>query len=245
MQTSLRIAVVDDLEMDRQKLEYMLTSYTSRRELNCVIDNFSRGDEFLQNFMPGKYQLIFLDIMMDGLDGMETARQIRRQDPQVILIFVTIEPSYAIEGYEVEATAFLIKTEGLESKRFERLMLRLEKKLRGEALIQLSEGGSISNLPASSLLYAEIIDHELKLHTADTVYSLRMAMEELKPALPTDNRFFECHRGIVINLDHIQVLGRQVVTMKNGDVLPVSRRKRAELESAYAARSIARIRGGF
>lgn len=66
-------------------------------------------------------------------------------------------------------------------------------------------------------------------------------MEEFKPLLPQDGRFFECHRGIVINLDTVTSLGGQVVTMENGDTLPVSRR-RTELERAYAVRSIARVR---
>ena len=69
-----------------------------------------------------------------------------------------------------------------------------------------------------------------------------MTVEELKPMLPKDGRFYECHRGIVINLDAVDTLEAQVVVMENGGRLPVSRRRRSSLEQAYAERSIARVR---
>ena len=69
-----------------------------------------------------------------------------------------------------------------------------------------------------------------------------MTLQDFKRALPEDNRFFECHRGVTVNLDAISALRDDVVMMRNGDVLPVSRRRRAALEKAYMQRSIARLR---
>ena len=92
------------------------------------------------------------------------------------------------------------------------------------------------------VLYAEVLNHRMRLLTRAGEFLLRMTVEELKPMLPKDGRFYECHRGIVINLDAVGTLEAQVVVMENGDRLPVSRRRRPSLEQAYAERSIARVR---
>lgn len=97
-------------------------------------------------------------------------------------------------------------------------------------------------MPVGQILYIEILNHNMLLHARDGTHVLRMTMGEIKALLPEDGRFFECYRGILINLDTVSDLGNQVITMENGDTLPVSRRKKLELDQAYAARNIARVR---
>ena len=140
----------------------------------------------------------------------------------------------------MEAAGFLLKEES--ESRFQRLMERLERRLRRDAVLDFSSAGSPLRLPAGEMLYAEVLDHDMALHTRDGVHVLRMSMEQLKPLLPQDGRFFECHRGIVLNLDAVAALSAQVVTIENGDTLPVSRRRRSELERSYAERCFARVR---
>ena len=104
--------------------------------------------------------------------------------------------------------------------------------------------GSLAGIPvpAGALLYAEVLNHVMKLCLKSGSYMIRMSLKELLLLLPQDGRFFECHRGIVVNLDAVVSLDSQVVTLSDGSTLPVSRRRRAELERAFAARSISKIR---
>lgn len=183
--------------------------------------------------------MVFLDVVMDGLDGIETARRLRAADPEVLLVFVTTEASYALEGYEVEAAGFLVKEETQAGRRFQRLMERLERRLQQDALLELGE----FCLAVGDVAWAEVRDHNMVFRLRDgRELALRMTMEELKELLPRDGRFFECHRGVLVNLDEVDTLDGQVITMAGGQLLPVSRRRRAELERAYAARSIAKLR---
>ena len=124
----------------------------------------------------------------------------------------------------------------------ERLMDRLLRRLRLEEYIDLSATAASVRVLADEVLYAEVLNHRMRLLTRAGEFLLRMTVEELKPMLPKDGRFYECHRGIVINLDAVGTLEAQVVVMENGDRLPVSRRRRPSLEQAYAERSIARVR---
>ena len=189
------------------------------------------------------YAVVFLDILMNGLNGLETARQLRKTSPEVLLVFVTTEADYAIEGYEVEAAGFLIKETAYQKSRLIRLMNRLQQRLQQDEILDFSDHNVSIQLVIKEILYIEVLDHQMVFHIkkGDT-YSLRMTMEEIKARLPQDGRFFECHRGILINLDAVSALKGQVVLMENSDTLPVSRRRRSELEKAYAARNIARVR---
>ena len=119
----------------------------------------------------------------------------------------------------------------------ERLMDRLLRRLRLEEYIDLSATAASVRVPADEVLYAEVLNHRMRLLTRAGEFLLRMTVEELKPMLPKDGRFY-----IVINLDAVGTLEAQVVVMENGDRLPVSRRRRPSLEQAYAERSIARVR---
>ena len=242
MPSTIWIAVVDDLPQDRESLAGTLAAHAAARQLSWQVVSYPSGEAFLDALTPGRFGAVFLDVLLDGIDGIETARRLRAADPDVPVIFVTTEAAYAVEGYEVEAAGFLLKGESQRSRRFLRLMERLERRLQPDAVVELTAAGTALVLPAGDVLYAEVLDHVLRVHTGSGSHALRMTMEELKPLLPEDGRFFECHRGIVINLDAVRSLGAQVVTMENGDTLPVSRRRRAGLEQAYAQRCIARVR---
>ena len=238
----LEIAVVDDLEQDRERLIRVILSYARRRGLPWQVTGFPSGETILSGLTPGRFSIVFLDILMDGMDGMETARRLRAIDPDVLLVFVTTEADYALEGYEVEAAGFLIKGTTQTERRFQHLMERLERRLGQDEVLELAEGEIC--LAAGDVYSAEVRDHDMVFHIRDgRELVLRMTMEELRRLLPGDGRFFECHRGVMVNLDAVDTLDRQVITMADGEVLPVSRRRRADLERAYAARSIARLRG--
>ena len=236
------IAVVDDMAADRERLQAMVLDYAAAHGLPWQVRCFSSGEAFLERLEPEGFALVFLDILMGGMDGMETARRLRATDPEVPLVFVTTEAGYAVEGYEVESAGFLLKEESQQKRRFTQLMDRLAPRLRRDAVLELWENGLPLQIPAGAVRYAEVLDHDMRLHTRDGLLVLRMTMAELKPLLPQDGRFFECHRGIVINLDEVEDLGSQVVTMAGGDILPVSRRRRTELERSYAQRNIDRVR---
>lgn len=242
MDHRMELAVVDDQAYDREQISTLLTEYAASRHHAWRICCFSSGEAFLDTLTPERYKMVFLDILMDGMDGMETARRLRAVDPDVLLIFVTTEASYAVEGYEVEAAGFLVKEAGTLEPQFQTLMARLERRIQAEVVLELP--GSLTGIPvpASTLLYAEVLNHDLKLHLKSGTYVLRMTLGELWALLPGDGRFFECHRGVVVNLDVVASLGSQVVTLNDGTILPVSRRRRSEMERAYAARSIARVR---
>ena len=97
-------------------------------------------------------------------------------------------------------------------------------------------------LPTDTLLYADVKNHDITLHTMDSAFSLRGTLERLNSQLPQNGQFFQCHRGVIVNLDWVESVEKQVISMKNGDVLPVSRRSYKALTEALTARNFQRLR---
>ena len=244
MEQIIEMAVVDDFPPHCAHLAAELEAYASQRALPWHTAQFSSGEALLSALAPGRFAAVFLDILMDGLDGLETAQRIMAQDPGILIIFVTTEAGYALEGYELSAFGFLVKGETDSRARFERLMARLEKRLSQDNWLTLSKDGTV--LRTAALLYAEVQDHNMAFHLqGGTTLTRRMAMEELMALLPQDGRFFECYRGIVVNLDAVADIRTRELIMTNGDHLPVSRRRQAALEQAFANRCFARTRLQF
>lgn len=241
----INIAIVDDLAMDAEYLKKILYLYASEHSLAIDVCLFTSGSDFLKSYTPGIYSLIFLDIIMEGLDGLKTARQVREVDSDVLIIFTTVEPSYAIEGYEVNASAFLVKSPELDMQKLFYFLEKNESKLKRNTFLEFSDSTINLHLSADALCYVDVADHKLSLHTREKTYTIRMSIEKLKSILPKDDRFFECYRGIIINLDWISSIQKQTVVMKTGAVLPVSRRKYQALANIYSQRCFYKLRGKF
>lgn len=114
----LRIAITDDLNSEREKLSSAIIAPFSKVGLNVGnIDEYTSGEELLRQFSAGRYDLIFLDIYMGGMSGVETAKRIRVLDKNVMLVFVTTSNEFASESYAVKANFYLLKPVRAESIR--------------------------------------------------------------------------------------------------------------------------------
>ncbi len=224
---------MEDRPEDQECLSDLLKEDARRRGWTYTVEAYNSGEAFLET--AEKFDIVFLDVMMGGIDGLETARRFRAKGGSALMVFVTVEADFAIDGYEVDAVAFLVKP--ADAEKFHRTLDRLERKLmiqeqKNGPLVVLSPGKKV---PAGTVLYATIKDHYLKVYAAGEMLSPNLSMEELRARLPNDGRFLECSRGVLINLDHVSKVDAKAVTMDDGTRLPVSRRKRQALVGAIAA----------
>ena len=180
-----RIAVVDDQPDMRQQLCSMIDQYS--RENNCMLEvtAFSDGAQVITNYCKG-FDIIFLDIEMPELGGMDAAERIRTVDPDVVLVFVTNMAQYAIRGYEVDALDFVLKPVNYYqfSTKLERALQRIRRRRGGQVALQVS--GGVQLLDTDDILYLETRDRLLHYHTATDTWSVRGSL--LKAEKPTTLR---------------------------------------------------------
>ncbi len=232
----MRVAIVEDSTQDREALRGLLVPELRERQWAYTLETYPGGEDFLA--AEGKFDLVFLDMLMGGIDGLETARRYRAEGGRAQVVFVTVEADFAVEGYEVEAAAFLVKP--AQKDRLARVLDRLARRLKPDVLLDLAPDAAFS---AGAILYVTATDHCLKVHTALRDFFPSLTLGELRARLPGDGRFVECSRGILVNLDHVSRVEAKTVLMDDAARLPVSRRRRQALIDAIADWKFSDARG--
>lgn len=234
----LRVAVVDDERADAERVEACLDRYfkgdSSRYRVTLIED----GEDLLAEYKP-VYDLIFLDVEMPRLGGIECARRLRKLDREVAVVYVTNMAQYASTGYEVDALGYLIKP--LRYYSFALTMGRVEEALarKSGVLLWVADGEGRVVIASRDLLFVEVRKHELQFHAANGTYTSWGSLKEYEEKLE-EAHFCKCNRYYLVNLEHVARLRGDSVEIDDGTVLEVSRRKRKDLLEAltefYGAR---------
>lgn len=220
----MRIAIVDDIKEERTLLHGWLCSQLSRRNLPADIVEFESGEEFLLAAKERPFTVLFLDIYMGGANGIEIAKELRKTDADCLLIFTTTSTDHAVEGFKVRALHYLVKpySEKEISDLIDEILSRIPSSGK---YIDIKVNGSNIRVPFRSIVYAEHFSHMIHVHTSKTGELVtRQAFEAFNALLKMDPRFYQCNRGIVINLEHAVDFDGTVFVMDNGNQIPVSQK---------------------
>ena len=225
----MRIAVVDDEKVSTQKLQEYLGRFAQEFNQKLDVQCFNDGFAFIDAF-KGQFDLILLDISLPGMDGMEIAKQIRCSDPDVIILFVTNMAQYAIRGYEVDATDYILKPVNYFafSQRLNRAIGRLKRRTRNYLVLSVRSG--TYKLDVDSIYYVESQGHNLIFHSESGNFSISGTMKEVEEKLLRFH-FFRCNKGYLVALKHVDSIldGCAVV---HGQPLLISRARKSEFMEA-------------
>ena len=168
----LMIGVCDDLEEERMALACMVRSYAQKWGKSIRLRLFSSGTELLDACTrPGLFQVLFLDIFMPGLSGMETARKLRAKGIDAAIIFATTSLDHGLDSFSVQAADYLIKPFQAEDveRALDWCLAHLPEPLR---CLPVYAEGEEQEIPLASILYIEVLGHRSHIHTADQVDQL-------------------------------------------------------------------------
>ena len=201
MAFTLNVAIVDDLPEEVEALAKLVERYCGKRGYELVLSRFNDSIRFIANYRSA-YDLVFMDIDMPDMNGMQVAWQLRQTDEKVVLIFVTNLAQFAIQGYDVSATDYILKP--VEYNVFAmKIRKAVQKCMRNHAkdVFVLTNGGEV-RFSASSILYVEINAHSIIYHTESGDYSAYGTMKKVEQQLPP-NEFFRCNYCFLVNLRHV------------------------------------------
>lgn len=233
--TMLHVAICDDDRVLLENLYREVTHWAEERELICTVEVFAAADAFLFAWEEKKdIEILLLDIEMPGMDGMELAKRLRQRGERISIIFVTGNPDFALEGYDLEAVSYLVKP--VKRDRLRAALDRAESSTGSrEALLVSVSAGEVEKVYVSDLCLLESRDHETVLSMRDgrnivCKEPLRQLEQELKGK---QEAFFRPHRSYLVNLGFVERITRRDVQMENGELIPIARGKREELNQAY------------
>lgn len=220
------VAVVDDDADARGRLRGFATRFASEQDVDVDVTMLPSAVELLHHYRP-EYDIIFLDIEMDDVDGVRAARVIRETDASTILIFVTNMAQLAIKGYEVEALDFIVKPIDYYSFAMvmRKALQRMERR-RGRS-VSLFTRGTLQVVPMDRIDYVEVRDHYITYHTADGDIRVKGSLSDAETQLSNGN-FLRCNRWYLANVDNITGISGNLITVGTGTI-EVSRSKKQEI----------------
>lgn len=228
----IKVAVVEDNPESAEILKKYIKKYC--RENNVIIDLFSYedGDE-IAAYYEAKFDIIFLDIEMKRMDGMTAAKKIREFDKDVVIIFITNMPQYAIKGYEVKALSYLLKPVPYFafSQEMNNSLEKIIKLKENHILIATDEG--IVKINIFDIFYIETMKHYLIIHTKQGTFQSRLSMKKMEDELK-EGSFFRCNSCYLVNLDEVTGVKGDYVIIGSKD-LKISRPRKKEFMEALAA----------
>ena len=225
----LRIAVVEDDKTYAAQLKEYLVRYGTEKNQKISVALFPDGEDIVTDY-SAEFDIILMDVEMTFMDGMTTAERIREKDNEVVIIFITNMPQYAIQGYKVDALDYVLKPISYFafSQRIERALTRVKKK--EATYITVAQKGGKKKLNVDKICYVEVRDHDLIYHSTKGDIVTKSSMKEAEDTLG-GTKFFRCNRCYLVNLEYVEDFRGNDVTVAS-DVIQVSRaRKKAFMDA--------------
>ena len=224
----LNIAICDDEEIIREQIKEL----TEKEKSGLCMELYETGDALLAS---GKqFDIVFLDIQMEGTDGIETAKRLRQRDEDTILIFITGIREYVFEAFDVAAFHYLLKP--IEEEKFREVFRRAGRELekrkskRRETVFIKTRNRSFS-LEKDSILYIESRGKKVEIHTTGETIEAYASMNEMEGQL--GGGFFRCHRGYLVNMAYVAEYDSGSITLNNGECVYLAKEKYGEFVKAY------------
>lgn len=230
----MQIAVCDDSPEDRQKIKKLIEEYARQKEFKIEVVEYASGIELCSNMEQiKKYTMVCLDISMEQMDGLQTAGKIKSLYPEVPIVLITESISYALEGYRVKASRFLVKDE-LEATLSEGLDEILEEvKQKEQKILFPFVEGSIE-LTVQKIIYIETEQHKNIFHTTgQETYHLYRKLDEIESEL-VPYGFVRIHQSFLVNMQYIEKISGYVLRLATGKEISVPKARYPYVRREYA-----------
>ena len=216
----MKIAIVEDDEQDRERLAGHIVRFFSDKETEHSEDLYTSPSEFLEHGTE-EYQIVFLDIELPKMNGIELAHEFRKYNTAAILIFVTNYSAFAVDGYAVNALDYILKPVSYEDfvLTFERALQRLNS-VPSYKQIVLRYGDSVERVSTAEIYYVEVIKHKLLYHTTKGDFEVRGVLKKAEEELEGEE-FARCNNYCLVGLRYVQSVKGYALGVNVGTDTPV------------------------
>jgi DNA-binding LytR/AlgR family response regulator len=228
----IKFAICDDEPVQIKCLEKLVYDWSKLSEKDIQIETFNSAESFYFKWSEDKsFDILLLDIQMNGQNGIELARSIRGEDDSIAIIFVTGLDEYIDEGYEVSAVHYLIKP--IKQDKFFEALDRAIKKIKvQEKAIIISYNNENIKIKQSDICYIEAFAHYISIVTKTDTYDIKRSISDFEKELE-HNTFYRCHRSFIVGIKYIEKITKKDILLEDGKIIPVSRLKYSDLNKCF------------
>lgn len=224
----MKIAICEDEQNWIDSLKQLLFEYFNLRHIDYYLSVFSNGAELIEN--PKSYDIIFMDYQMDGLNGIEVSRQIRKVNNNSTIVFVSSFPNVAIDAFEVDAFRFLVKPIDKE-KLFQTLDL-IRKRMESDDFLVIKSRTETTSIRMSEIILCESDGRHSLIYTTHGITNISRNIKEIEHQLPNE-KFFRCHKAYIVSFAHIRTFSNTEVMLDNGKSAFISRNYLTGFRNAF------------
>ena len=226
----MKIAICDDDWHMQQTLRLFIDQ--TYQDLDMLVDGFTSGEALLAAVQKQSqpYQLILLDIEMRGIDGIETAKRLRKLLPDCYIIFITSHDEFALTGYEVAAFRYLVKP--VQPEKLTEAISAVRAELSDHITLHVEDGPVEALLRVKDIYYIEAQDKRVRVVLKDTALSDRRGIDETERALAGED-FFRVHRSYLTNFRYVARLDKNEILLVSGEQIPLSRLRKKAFKNAF------------
>lgn len=219
----MKIAIVDDEPLFISQIEECIEMYQQSHSVTFSFSSFTSAEEVL--FHLHEFDVFFLDIQMGGMNGIQLAKTIRKEVGDAQIIFVTNEPNFIFDGYQLQALNYLLKP-----IQREQVFYCLDKLYEGDTKSLIVQVDKVTkHIKLKDILFIESDGHYVEIH-ADQIYRIKQTLDAVKEEL--DDNFIQIHRSYIVQIGKIQELNKDNIQVNN-EIIPIARGKYKEVYSAF------------
>lgn len=221
------IVICDDEKMFVSEVKESLERYAKEKDLDFRIQVYYDGKDLIDHYEE-EFDLIFMDIKMERMDGLKTAEEIRKRDKEVGLIFLTSIAEHVFRGYEFGAVNYLLKP-----LKYERLEMELDRFFsiysgKKERLFIVNNHNTIFSVPYKKIRYIEVEKRNVLMHYENQQQIIHKSMKEMAQLFKSEMSFARCHASFLINLSYVTGVEGMEAVLSTGERIPISYPKKKE-----------------
>ena len=228
----MNIIICDDRIDDRNNLSDLLSNYGEKKNYEFTITEYESGEQLCEEQSALEAcQLLFLDINMQGMDGLKTAMRIKEKYPKLPVVLVTAYMNYALDGYKVKASRFLLKDNLADTieECMDDLIAEINKNSR---ILEFRFVEGMIKLYADDIIYIETELHKNVFYTEKGTFQIYKKLDELENELKNMG-FVRAHLSFLVNMKYITKISSYVMTLTTGKKIPVPKARYAQVKREY------------